>query len=141
MANHNILGQDGEEAAARYLMFEGYSLLERNWRVGHLEVDIIAERRGLLVFAEVKTRSSDSTVLPEARVDREKRGRLLGAAAAYLSLTGEDRQIRFDILSVTGQAPSFTVRHIENAFSPDPRTGGDRSEDTIYDYNNYHDKI
>lgn len=120
MASHNVLGQDGEEAAARSLMFEGYSILEMNWRVGHLEVDIIAEKRGLLVFAEVKTLSSDSVITPEEHVDAEKRRRLIRAAEAYLRFTGEDREIRFDIISVTGAAPPFMVRHIENAFTAPP---------------------
>ena len=50
MARHNLLGVRGEEAAARFLMFRDYSILEQNWRVGHLEVDIIAQKRGLLIF-------------------------------------------------------------------------------------------
>ena len=58
MARHNELGLAGEEEACRYLMHRGYRLLDRNWRVGHLELDIVADYYGEIVFVEVKTRSS-----------------------------------------------------------------------------------
>ncbi len=71
MARHNLLGVRGEEAAARFLMFRDYSILEQNWRVGHLEVDIIAQKRGLLIFVEVKTLADTNVILPEdLRVER-----------------------------------------------------------------------
>ena len=54
MASHNILGQIGEEEACRYLIRKGYTLLDRNWRIGHLELDIIAEWYGEIIFVEVK---------------------------------------------------------------------------------------
>ena len=50
MATHNLLGQIGEEEACRFLIRKGYTLLERNWRVGHLELDIIAECYGEIIF-------------------------------------------------------------------------------------------
>lgn len=120
MAQHNLLGRQGEEAAARFLMFNDYSILERNWRCGHLEVDIIAQKRGLLVFVEVKTLASASVILPEEHADKEKRRHIVAAAKAYLSINDLDRQIRFDIISVTGSAPPFSIRHIENAFEVQP---------------------
>ena len=120
MAQHNLLGRQGEEAAARFLMFSDYSILERNWRCGHLEVDIIAQKRGLLVFVEVKTLANANVILPEEHADKEKRRHITAAAKAYLSINGLDRQIRFDIISVTGEAPPFSIRHIENAFEVQP---------------------
>ncbi len=124
MALHNLLGKQGEEAAARFLMFHDYSILERNWRSGHLEVDIIAQKRGLLVFVEVKTLANTNVMNPEERVDAEKRDNIVRAAKAYLSIHDLDQQVRFDIISVTGEAPPFSVRHIENAFTAPPKYPG-----------------
>ena len=79
MAEHNDLGRDGEEAAARYLMFHDYSILDRNWRAGNLEIDIVAQKKGVLVFVEVKTQETDVFLEPEDRVGYEKRRRLVRA--------------------------------------------------------------
>lgn len=98
------------------MMFQGYSILERNWRVDHLEVDIIAQKRGLLVFVEVKTLASDRFINPEEHVDSGKRRNIVRAAKAYLAMNGLDQQVRFDIIAVTGEKPPFAVNHIENAF-------------------------
>lgn len=133
MAQHNLLGKQGEEAAARYLMVHDYSIVERNWRVGHLEVDIIARKRGLLVFVEVKTRGNDAFAAPEERVDDTKRQNLVRAAKAYLTIKDLDQQLRFDIISVTGQAPPLKIRHIKNAFEAPPIfIGGPRERYTIH---------
>ncbi len=102
-------------------MFRDYSILERNWRCGHLEVDIIALKRGLLVFVEVKTLTSADVILPEEHADKEKRKHIIAAAKAYMGINRLDQQIRFDIISVTGAAPPFSVRHIENAFEVEPK--------------------
>ncbi len=124
MAQHNLLGKQGEEAAARFLMFRDYSILERNWRAGHLEVDIIAQKRGLLVFVEVKTLANDDVMNPEERVDAEKRDNLVRAAKAYLRIHDLDQQVRFDIISVTGETPPFSVKHFTNAFAAPPKYPG-----------------
>lgn len=116
MAEHNDLGRAGEEAAARYLMFRDYSILARNWRAGHLELDIVAQKKGVLVFVEVKTLGSDSLSEPEEKVDFEKRRRIVQAANAYIHYNDLDQQVRFDIISVTGRQKPFAIRHIENAF-------------------------
>ena len=115
MARHNLLGVRGEEAAARFLMFRDYSILEQNWRV-----DIIAQKRGLLIFVEVKTLADTNVILPEEHVDEEKREHLIKAAEAYLKIKNLDQQVRFDIISVTGSEPPYEIRHIENAFEVPP---------------------
>ena len=55
MAAHNELGKEGELLAANHLQSEGYVIRHRNWRCGHKELDIVAEKDGTLVFVEVKT--------------------------------------------------------------------------------------
>ena len=111
MATHNILGQVGEEEACRFLMRKGYTLLERNWRYGHLELDIIAECYGALVFVEVKTRSYEPFLPALAAGDEEKLRHLRQAAAHYLHLHKLDTPIRFDIITVVGAQRPFTITH------------------------------
>ena len=110
-------GDQGEEAAARFLVKEGYHLLERNWRIGHLEVDIIAEHFGLLVFVEVKTRRSEDYESAAETVSHNKQGHLIEAARVYCAEYRRDNPIRFDIITIVGCAPSFTITHIPDAFS------------------------
>lgn len=73
MALHNQLGALGEEVAAHYLSQLEYRLLERNWRTGHLEVDIIADYYGEIVFVEVKTRSYEAEYTALEAVDKAKK--------------------------------------------------------------------
>ena len=72
MAAHNEFGIEGEDKAANYLIREGYTILDRNWRSGHKELDIVAEKDGTLVVAEVKTRTSSKYGNPEDAVTPRK---------------------------------------------------------------------
>ena len=78
-------GRQGEEAAARWLLDHGFTLLHRNWRQGHYELDIVAARKGTLHFIEVKTRRRDGLTPPEQALDSHKRRALVRAANAYLT--------------------------------------------------------
>lgn len=118
MAEHNLLGHAGEEAVCRYLVHKGYRLRDRNWRYGHLELDVVAEWLGEIVFIEVKTRSHEGLVAPRESVTHSKRQHLLDAGAAYLAYHRLDlAPFRFDVVEVVGTAPPFSIRHIENAFT------------------------
>ena len=118
MAAHNQLGNAGEEAAARFLERKGYVIRERNWRTGHLELDIVAQQEGQLVVVEVKTLKEDACRAPEEAVTLSKIRRILRAADAYVKQYRIDLPLRFDIVSVTGDAGSFRIEHYEDAFSP-----------------------
>ena len=72
MAEHNDTGMQGEALARRHLEEQGFAIMETNWRRGKYEVDIIAYKEGLIVFAEVKTRNSTDYGNPEEFVDRKK---------------------------------------------------------------------
>lgn len=115
MATHNDFGRRGEEEACRYLAARGYRLLERNWRISHLEVDIIADYFGEVVFVEVKTRTDEGYASATDAVDAGKRERLHHAARAYMSLKGEDRPFRFDIITVVGARAPYNIQHFINA--------------------------
>ena len=77
MAAHNELGKEGEEAASAYLSSRGYRIRHRNWHVGKLELDIIAEKDGELIVVEVKTRRNTRFGLPEEAVTERKIRRIV----------------------------------------------------------------
>ena len=64
MAEHNVLGKAGEDAAVKYLEKHDYVIRHRNWRRGHLELDIVAAKDDMLVIVEVKTRSNTEVQEP-----------------------------------------------------------------------------
>lgn len=107
-------GVKGEQRAVEYLLAEGYNVLDRNVEYARRgEIDIVCERRGVLVFVEVKSRSSNDYGEAVEAVDRAKRRKLLRAAEAYLSERDiNDKDIRFDVITVKNDV----VEHIPNAF-------------------------
>lgn len=120
-----LLGDRGERSAAKYLSKNKYKILHRNYVIGKLEVDIIAENADYLVFAEVKTRTylegrEERFGSPKMAVDRKKQANLLAAAAAYIGRFPTEKQIRFDVIEVytskeRGQR-ILSVEHIPDAF-------------------------
>ena len=66
------LGNEGEMMARDYLLQQGYAIVDTNWQFGHLEIDIIALKDNILVFVEVKTRSSLTVLEPQMAVNRQK---------------------------------------------------------------------
>lgn len=83
MAQHNATGKEGEEIAHEYLKKQGYKILKRNYRTKRGEIDIIAEKRGCLVFVEVRTKVGEQFGTPEETLDWKKRRKLVGNAKAY----------------------------------------------------------
>ncbi|MCR4663847.1 MAG: YraN family protein [Paludibacteraceae bacterium] len=126
MAEHNDTGKWGEDVAANLLRQKGYNILARNYRVGSLEIDIIAEDKNFTVFVEVKTRSSKyADILPEQYVDREKEMNIVHAASTYIKTNRITKDIRFDVVSLIINPLTQEIsrlEHIENAFYPTLRT-------------------
>lgn len=112
-------GRMAEQLAAEYFIRLGYTVRERNWRPGPvgLEVDLITQIDSTIIFVEVKARSGEWQSAEDA-VDDKKIMRLCGAADIYLSSIPEEVEYRFDIVTVTGNAVSHSLNHIENAFMP-----------------------
>lgn len=111
-------GAKGERRAALYLRLHGYRILERNWLFHRKEIDIIAKKGELLVFVEVKSRSSMS-VPPQFSVTGDKRRNLIFASKAYVSQKGiRNVVIRYDIIEVDlkKKLPLSGINHYENAF-------------------------
>lgn len=93
-------GAAGEVLAARFLRGKGYTLLASNYRCRQGEIDIIAADKQYIVFAEVKTRRSDSLYAPREAVTAAKQRRLLMTAAVYLGHHKTALQPRFDVIEV-----------------------------------------
>ena len=116
---HNTeLGRRGENAAARFLDRRGYEILERNWECAAGEADIIARDGDVLVFVEVKTRSSTEKGLPAEAVDEAKRKRYGRIASLYVkNYEVPDVSVRFDVVSLLVIAPDrVLMHHYINAF-------------------------
>lgn len=121
MAEHNDLGKWGEDEAALYYEDRGYEILERDWKVGKRDIDLIAltEDKDTLVFVEVKTRQNNDLQEPEEAVDVKKMRNLAIAANAYVKLRGLDMDVRFDIISVIGKCSCVeSIECFEDAFNP-----------------------
>ncbi|MBQ7632401.1 MAG: YraN family protein [Paludibacteraceae bacterium] len=120
------IGIAGEQEAAKLLEKKGFKVIERNWRMGHLEVDLIAENRHEIVFAEVKARTSTfGDVRPEEFVDAHKKQRMIAAANAYIKYRKTEKLLRFDIIGVLLHPETLEITyrcHLENAFYPSNRT-------------------
>ncbi|MBQ7269956.1 MAG: YraN family protein [Bacteroidales bacterium] len=120
--DRKTVGKQGEEAACRYLESRDHRILERNWRSGHLEVDIISYDGAGLHFVEVKTRIAPLQAAPEENVRHDKMQRLVRAARAYLNdaktLHGGDAEIFFDVISVIFDAGHTRIEYFPQAFLP-----------------------
>lgn len=113
---HLKTGERGEAAAARFMEERGYLVIQRNWRSGKAEVDLICGSGEELVFVEVKTRSSDYFGDPECFVTPHKQRMMKKAAHSFLENLGSSFSLRFDIISVKISGSLMEIRHFENAF-------------------------
>ena len=108
-------GADGEEAAAALLSRMGWTILARNWRSGHLELDIVAKERDVLVFVEVKTRAQGGMQAPYEALTDVKKERLLRGAKAWLAeYDAWGTPCRFDLVCVTTSAEGCRTELIRN---------------------------
>ena len=119
--NIGKIGTKGEDMVARFVQSKGYTVVKRNYQCRYGEIDIIAEKEGIIAFIEVKTRKADSLVPIEFAVDSHKQKRLLSTAQEYLSKTDCELQPRFDVALVTvtpnpQSGSGYSLKYIENAF-------------------------
>lgn len=115
MANTIKTGNKGEDLAADFLQEKGFEVIARNYRYKHSEIDLIAKHGNLLVFVEVKTRSSSTFGEPEAFVDSKKASKIFEGAEQYVFENNWNGNIRFDIVSVK-LGGNGEVVHFEDAF-------------------------
>ena len=114
--NKNIeIGKKGEAMAAEYLRKLNYQILERNYRKGRVEIDIIARLDKKLVFVEVKTRTGYAYGLPEEAVDEAKQESIEACAEEYILDAKWEGHIRFDIIAVNLNE-SDPITHFTDVF-------------------------
>ena len=116
------LGKRGEDEACRYLESIGHTILERNWRVGHLEIDIISVNNDGIHFVEVKARQKSVQAPPQDNVGAIKQKRIVKAALRYLNtkngLPGRNMDCFFDVVAVTYNDNGMQLEWIPNAYIP-----------------------
>ena len=116
MAEHNKLGDLGEELAVEHLVKNGYDILERNYTYQKAEVDIIAQKGDTLVVVEVKTRSTADFGNPQDFLKPKQIKRLVMAVDAYINENDLDVEVRFDIIAIVIEGKTIDLKHLEDAF-------------------------
>lgn len=116
--DQQALGEYGEILAANHLQHYGYEILERNWRFGKIELDIVAKKDDQIIFVEVKTRENDYVGQPWEAVTIKKQKRIIKAADRYLVVNNISTDCRFDIISIIYNSKYSNLEHIEEAFYP-----------------------
>ncbi len=116
--NTTAKGHQAQKLAEKSLKKAGLRILARNINTGPAEIDLIARQAREIVFIEVRSRFSNSDVLPEETVNRAKQKRIIRGAQTFLKSQGWlDRPCRFDVVAVDAYTDPPTVRHIPDAFT------------------------
>jgi putative endonuclease len=111
-------GDQAENIAVTYLEDNGYRIIQRNWYFHHYELDVIAEKENILAVIEIKSLLRKSFQEPYQAVNLDKQRMIIAAANAYIRKYQINKDVRFDIISITFNAKQPIVEHIENAFYP-----------------------
>jgi putative endonuclease len=111
-------GRRGDEVAAAWLEARGFRVVERNWRCGHKEVDLVAESERAVHIVEVKTLTPPLLSLPAEKVDARKQARLVAAARRLIAERHIDCEVQFDIVAVVLDGEEPKVEYIPEAFYP-----------------------
>ena len=122
MAEHNIIGQKGEEIACETMRKKGFRVVDTNWKFGHLEMDVIAVSKKEIAFVEVKTRRESVQAPPQESVDWRKQQRIVRAAQNFLK-SGKGKpygshECMFDVVAVTFCGDEHITEWIPQAFIP-----------------------
>lgn len=115
-------GIEGERIAERWLRRKGWRVLQRRFRSGHRDIDLVAELGGTVAFVEVKARRGEQFGGPVSAVNWKKRLELTRSAFTWIDRHGRPGEgYRFDVVAVLVTGDRVRVRHVENAFSLETR--------------------
>lgn len=117
----DAVGKKGEDAAALWLAGKGQTVLERNWRGGRCEIDLITADGNGLHFVEVKTRKAPVAADPLVNVTAAKQRNLVKAALNYLHSAGRkfaDAEVHFDVVTVVLKDNTTYIQYYPQAFIP-----------------------
>ncbi len=103
-------GRLGETLAEEYLEENGYKIIEKNYRTKYAEIDVVAEKNGVLVFVEVRTKSNEEFGTPEETINYKKRKKLMRNAEAYVARKRYKGPYRIDALCIVLGSNEKTAR-------------------------------
>jgi putative endonuclease len=113
----NAFGELGERIAARWMERAGWRVVARRYRSGRRDIDVVAEREGVVAFVEVKARHGDAFGDPVEAVNRRKQRELVKSAQSWIDRHGRaGLSYRFDVVGVLVRDRTVLVRHVESAF-------------------------
>ena len=116
------MGRIGEDEVCQYLIEHGHTILDRNWRCGHLEIDLVSLACDGIHFVEVKTRTAPVQGEPQDAVTPSKQRNVAAAAGRYLAakkgLLGEDVEVWLDVAAVTYDGGKSELRYFPAAYVP-----------------------
>lgn len=116
-------GLQGEAVAERWLRIRGWRVVQRRFRNGHRDIDLVVEREGTVAFVEVKARRGGWCGGPVEAVNWRKRRELVRSASIWIDRYGRrGESYRFDVIGVIIDGRGVRVRHVENAFEVSSRT-------------------
>lgn len=111
-------GELGERIAERWLRRRGWRVIQRRFRSGHRDIDLVVERDGTVAFVEVKARKGPDFGGPVQAVNHRKRKQLERSAMVWIDRHGREADdYRFDVVGVLVDGAAVRVCHVENAFS------------------------
>ena len=111
-------GDSAEHIARGYLEKSGYEILDTNWRIGHLELDIVAREGDELVIVEVKSRLGEPFEHPVDALSNKKMKKIITAAEAWIQYHNWTKDTRFDLILVTIYGSNeYEIEHYDNAFN------------------------
>ena len=116
-AARQAFGELGERIAERWLKRTGWRVLQRRFRSGHRDIDLVVEREGMIAFVEVKARRGDRFGQPVEAVNWRKQRELTRSALVWIDRHGRPEETyRFDVVGVLMEGNRVRVRHVEDAF-------------------------
>lgn len=114
-----LLGKLGESLASDYLKAKGYNILKTNYFSNYGEIDIIVQIHRIIIFVEIKTRSSNIDTCLNS-VSKRKQKKIIRTALIFIEENPqyEDFQFRFDVIAIAIKNNSRKLLHLKDAFSP-----------------------
>jgi putative endonuclease len=117
-AARQAFGELGERIAERWLRRRGWRVVQRRFRSGHRDIDLVVERDGTIAFVEVKARKGGEFGGPVQAVNYRKRKQLERSAIAWIDRHGREAEsYRFDVVGVLLNGAEVRICHVENAFA------------------------
>jgi putative endonuclease len=117
-SKNKATGELGEQLAAEFLLAKGWEICNRNWKCPPWEIDLVVQKQGMMIFAEVKTMEFSYVLSPTQKINRTKFRALMRGAEAYLRQHDFEGEIRFDLIYVLLRAHPPEIIHYEDIWFP-----------------------